>query len=297
MTLDRSEKAQDFLVARFSRLYPAYWTAILVTSAFLFLANGPVEPPSLRQMAVNFTMVHSFFKVPAVDGVYWTLEVELVFYAMALAVFATGLLRRAHLPILAWLALCAFYYSPFWASHVDGRPFSGLAVRLLILEFTPFFAIGILFYRVYRRQGSPAWNYALVAAAYALVLYRWPASVALMIAAACGVLWMVARGGFAPLRFRPLVFFGTISYSLYLVHQKIGYAILTELASRGWAPMARIALATLVAVALATGITFLVERPAMAAIRKRYKARRNLIRGEGVTPIRNRAVAPAASRR
>ena len=285
MTLDRSERPADFLVARFSRLYPAYWTGVIVTSLFLWRAAGPFEPPSAREVAVNFSMVQGFFNVPAVDGVYWTLEVELLFYAMALAVFCTGMLRRAHLPILAWLALCALFYSPLWAAHIAGRPLAGLAVRLLILEYAPFFAIGILFYRIHRKQGSEAWNYALVAAAFALVAARWPVTVSLMIAAACGVLWKVAHGGLRLLRFAPLVFFGTISYSLYLVHQRIGQTVLAALAERGWSPAARLAATTAIAVALAAAVTFLVERPAMRAIRERYRTLRR----------RGRAIAPAHS--
>lgn len=271
MTLDRSERPADFLVARFSRLYPAYWTAILLTSAFLWLAPGPIEPPGASQIAANFTMLQSFFNVPAVDGVYWTLEVELLFYAMALAVFSAGLLRRPQLPILAWLALTALYYSPLWPAYVEGHRFTGLAARLLILEYAPFFALGVVFYRLY--QGAPAWNYALAAAAYALILVKWPFTVSLMIAAACFVLWKVAHGGLALLRFPPLVFAGAISYSLYLVHQKIGHAALIALAQEGWTPAARLAAATLLTVALAAAITFLIERPAMYAIRRRYKAR------------------------
>ena len=285
MTLDRSERPADFLVARFSRLYPAYWTGLIVTSLFLWLAAGPFAPPSTRQIAVNFTMVPGFFKVPAVDGVYWTLEVELLFYAMALAVFCAGMLRRAHLPILAWLALAALFYSPVWAAHIAGRPLAGLAVRLLILEYAPFFAIGILFYRIYRKQGRAAWNYALIVAAFALVAARWPLSVSLMIAAACGVLWKVAHGGLRLLRFAPLVFFGTISYSLYLVHQRIGQTVLADLAGRGWAPPARLAAAATLAVALATAATFLVERPAMRAIRHRYRTLRR--RGQPVAPAQS----------
>lgn len=273
MTLDRSERPADFLVARFSRLYPAYWTAILLTSAFLWLADGTIEPPSARQIAVNFTMLQSFFGVPAVDGVYWTLEVELLFYAMALGVFCAGLLRRPQLPILAWLALSALFYSPLWPAYVEGHRFAGLAARLLILEFAPFFTIGVVFYRLYRGQGAAAWNYALAGAAFGLILLKWPISVSLMIAAVCLVLWKVARGGLSFLRFAPLVFAGTISYSLYLVHQKIGHAVLIALAGEGWSPGVRLAAATLLAVALATAITFLVERPALREIRRRYKAR------------------------
>lgn len=273
MTLDRSERPADFLVARFSRLYPAYWTALLLTSAFLWLANGTIEPPSTRQIAVNFTMLQSFFGVPAVDGVYWTLEVELLFYAMALGIFSAGLLRRPQLPILAWLALSGVFYSPLWPAYVEGHRFAGLAARLLILEFAPFFAIGVVFYRLYRGQGAPAWNYALAGVALALILLKWPIGVSLMIAAACGVLWKVGRGGLSFLRFAPLVFAGTISYSLYLVHQKIGHAVLIALAREGWGPAVRLTAATLLTVALATAVTFLVERPALREIRRRYQAR------------------------
>ncbi len=276
MTLDRSERAADFLFARFSRLYPAYWTAVLLTSASLWLADGPLQPPSSPQVAVNLTMLQGFFSVPAVDGVYWTLEVELLFYALALAAFCTGMLRRAHLPILAWLLLSALFFSPIWADDLQGRRFAGLAARLLVLEFAPFFAIGIVFYRLYRGQGSAAWNYSLIALALGLIAVTQPAAVSLLVAAACGVLWKVAHGGLPLLRFRPLVFIGTISYSLYLLHQKVGYATLLELGARGWGPGARVAATTVAALGLATVVTFLVERPAMRALRSWYRAGRPL---------------------
>src|SRR3954471_5447882 len=50
MTVDRSERAADFVVARFSRLFPAYWTAILITSAVLWLPGRGArqDPPAPR---------------------------------------------------------------------------------------------------------------------------------------------------------------------------------------------------------------------------------------------------------
>ncbi len=272
MTLDRSERPMDFVVARFSRLYPAFWTAVLLTSLVLWLAGGRMEAPSPGRIAANLTMLQEFFGVPSVDGVYWTLEVELLFYALALAVFSAGLLPRAHFLVAGWLALSALlFYSPLGADHADGRSLVGKLSRLLILEYAPFFATGILFYRIHRRQGTDAWNYGLICAALAMIFLNWPLLVALMIAAACGVLWKLDHGGIALLRFRPLVFFGTISYSLYLVHQKIGHAVMIELLRRGWKPLPRVAAATLVAVLLASAMTFLVEQPALQAIRRRYR--------------------------
>jgi peptidoglycan/LPS O-acetylase OafA/YrhL len=283
MTLDRSERAVDFLVARFSRLYPAYWAAILATTALLWALAGPLEPAGARQLAANFTMLHGFFKVPSVDGVYWTLQVELLFYAASLAVFAAGLLRRTHLVALAWLALSALFYSPLWAVHIAGKPFAGLAVELLNLEYAPFFVIGIVFYRVYRREGAASVNYAVIAAALALIFLTQPGPISVLIAAACGVLWSLTRGGLRAMRFRPLVFVGTISYSLYLLHQNIGYAVMLQLVDRGWSPAAATALAACVSLTMATALTFLVECPALHAIRRKYKLLR-----EGARPSRRR---------
>ena len=41
MTLERTRNAMDFVVSRFSRLYPAYWAAMLVTGVVVYLMISP----------------------------------------------------------------------------------------------------------------------------------------------------------------------------------------------------------------------------------------------------------------
>lgn len=272
MTLDRSKTAADFLVARFSRLYPAYWTGVLLTSAVLALAAGPFDAPSAHQVGFNLTMLQEFFHVPSVDGVYWTLEVELLFYALALAVFTTGFMRRLEKPLLAWLLLAAVFASPLWHTHVEHLPFAGALARLLILQFAPFFALGILFHRIHRKEGTPAWNYGLIAFALAIVVLTAPLAMALVTLAGCLVFSKLARGdAIGILRATPLVFLGTISYSLYLVHQKIGQTVMEKMVDDGMTPLAGMIAATALSLALATTLTFLVERPALNGIRDWYR--------------------------
>ena len=79
MTLDRTRSLGDFVVSRVSRLYPAYWAAIILTTAVVNLEGMTEFMRSPFEITVNFTMLQSFVGVRAVDGVYWTLAVELAF--------------------------------------------------------------------------------------------------------------------------------------------------------------------------------------------------------------------------
>ena len=271
MTLDRSKCASDFLVARCSRLYPAYWVAVLLSTFVLAESSGPFDAPTAHQVALNLTMVHGFFHVPSVDGVYWTLEVELLFYALALAVFTTGFLRRLDKPLLVWLALAAFFASPLWDAFTEGVPFSGALAKLLILPYAPFFALGILFHRIYRGEGTRASNYGLIALALAIVMSTAPLPMALITLAGCLAFSRLTRGGIPVLRMRPLVFLGAISYSLYLVHQKIGHIVMAKMIGHGVDPAFGLVAAAVTSICLATALTFLIERPALNAIRDWYK--------------------------
>lgn len=88
----RGKSASAFAVSRATRLLPAFWIAMLLTTGAIALWGDRVGlSVSAPQVAVNGTMVPGLLGVPAVDGVYWTLQFEIEFYA---AVFALLLLRQ-----------------------------------------------------------------------------------------------------------------------------------------------------------------------------------------------------------
>ena len=91
MTLERTRQTADFIVSRFSRLFPAFWAGILVTtSAVTLLGAGSLAQPA-NVILANFTMLQGFLYLPSVDGVYCSLTVELGFYACMLALWRGGL--------------------------------------------------------------------------------------------------------------------------------------------------------------------------------------------------------------
>lgn len=92
-----------FLVSRFVRLWPTFFICLTITTLVINHFGEGAWSVSAWRWLVNFSMVSAYVGVPYVDGVYWTLAFEIVFYAavyLALLAFS-----RIHLWMIhAWLA-------------------------------------------------------------------------------------------------------------------------------------------------------------------------------------------------
>lgn len=271
MTLENTRRPMDFVVSRFSRLYPAYWAAILLTFLAVSSLGLPGEERSLREVFVNLSMLQGFFRVPPVDSAYWTLQVELMFYIVMFCLFRFGLLSRILHLLWAWLGLRFIYLG---AKTFFGIDLSWTAGQVLILQYVPYFALGMAFYLV-RKQGRYfEATLITIAAAWALILWGEPLTVALTTLSFIAVfaLFLARRLDFIAVT--PLIFLGTISYPLYLLHQNIGKALIRRLylmGSDSW--LLNVIVAGVAVILLAAALSFLVEQPAMDWIRSRWKAR------------------------
>jgi peptidoglycan/LPS O-acetylase OafA/YrhL len=270
MTLERTRTLADFAVSRFSRLYPAYWAAMLLTGATVFVAGMNELALSPSAFAANATMLQSFASLPSVDGVYWTLSVELAFYVAMALLWRLRLLGRIEPLLLFWMSL---HWVWRFAPDLLGIEPSWLLGAVLLQQHIPFFAIGIAAYRL-RAGADRRWPAAVIAAALATVAACDGLVEVEVAAITAATLLAVALLGLPPLRFAPFVWLGAISYSLYLLHQYIGFALLGRSEAAGLSPGPAI-LVTLAAILLiASAVTLTVERPALNAIRRRWRARR-----------------------
>ena len=265
MTLERTRRPMDFIVSRFSRLFPAYWAAIAVTTAVVWA--GPLTELRVPPVTVmiNLTMLQGLFGVRSIDGAYWTLLVELSFYAMMFGLYRMKALSRIEWVLVGWIGLKWLWWL------VPGLPYRVGVV--LVQEFIPFFALGICAYRYHAGERTFAAVAPVATFALATVLVIDGAShfaISVMVTAAFGA-FATGRAGW--LAWPPLVWLGGVSYTLYLLHENIGWTVINALETRGVNSNVAALLAVVFVLGLAAAVTQAIERPAMAWIRGRWKHR------------------------
>lgn len=265
MTLENSRSARDFLVSRFSRLYPTYWAAVGLTCAVVAVFGLPGKDVSLRDGLLNLTMLPNLLQAKAVDGAYWTLEIELFFYAAMLTLYLFRQLKNIRPILVAWLALHVLV----WYLNAHGTRTSYLFGHLLILDHIPLFGCGIMLYRLYGHAGeAKAKDVAVLCACLLTIMLVEPLGAWWTPAIGTIVILGLSKGRFAFLSSPALVFVGAISYPLYLLHENIGFVVMRWLYGMTSNSLLVIAITVIAVVGLATLLHEAVEMPALRFIRK-----------------------------
>ncbi|GLW29715.1 hypothetical protein Areg01_26550 [Actinoplanes regularis] len=267
----------DFFTSRVSRLYPAYWVCILITTVVVTLApisgGVPVSgTPGLREIAANLTMLQEPLGVGSIDTVYWTLFVELRFYLLFAALAAFGLTyRRVVLFCAVWMTVAAI------APMLGSRAVEVLAIP----EYAPYFIAGLAAFLIHRFGRSPL-LFGITGFAWLVSVERvigrvgdvnpgfhvpvWPGVVIITLAYAA--LLVIALGWTDRVRWRWLTTAGALTYPFYLLHQRIGYTFVRHAYEATRLPAWVLVLSAIV---LVLGLSWLVyrfvEKPLAARIR------------------------------
>jgi peptidoglycan/LPS O-acetylase OafA/YrhL len=150
--------ANDFLRGRLLRIAPGLWFFATLGFLILVLTNAMEFP------AAAFLLVKSFVLWPIgpwVDGVYWSLTVEVLFYSIVFMLLAGGCFKWLSSFATVWLLLTTLFaltcaVDLFW--HYP-QPFGQLlhtvrdsyASRYLLLTSGPYFLMGLAIYFIYRQ--------------------------------------------------------------------------------------------------------------------------------------------------
>ncbi|WP_334313449.1 acyltransferase family protein [Psychrosphaera algicola] len=262
-TLNRVNKPLDFIVSRVSRLYPAYWCAILITFLIVAFYGLTGREVSSIDALINILMFHGYLKVPHVDGVYWTLTVELTFYFWMFVFYLKSGLGKAE---LVFSVLIGFSILHSIALIDIPKPI----YTIFILKYLPFFTAGICFYKIINGINSFKRNVLVLLFSLLSTVAIYSFKHFLVFAVFYIVFYLALSGRMKFLTFRPFVFFGGISYSLYLIHQNIGYVIINKFYAMQWEPLFAICSSFIFCIIMATLMSEFIEKPFLRYIRDSY---------------------------
>lgn len=138
-----STSSKKFLASRFTRLFPAYWTALLITTVTILLIGDDKFSISIPQFIANLTMVNTLFGQNPIESAYWTLFIELQFYLLVFVVLLfNGLKHFIHVLAGILIVSTVALYFP-WAR--DTNMWIGI-----FPHWSGYFAAGGIFYLIKR---------------------------------------------------------------------------------------------------------------------------------------------------
>jgi peptidoglycan/LPS O-acetylase OafA/YrhL len=269
----------QFAASRISRLYPAYWFAVLTTGALLFADRSGFLGTAWSGLGptgvlANLTMLQPALGIPHVDGVYWTLWVELRFYLLLGLLMLLGLTRNR---VLAFAALWPLVGAFARMAHEQ------LLTEVLLPDYAPFFAIGMLLFLTYREGPSLvpvvalALNLVLAITLTGTSIVPFYAAVAgvnlsptvsgLLIVVMAALMVALTQTPLARVGWRWLTVAGALTYPLYLLHEIWGWEALRVLTPTV-PPYLAVLLVVLAALVVAYLVYRLIERPFGPRMRK-----------------------------
>jgi len=238
-----------FVESRALRLYPAAWTCAVVGLLVAALVHHPI--PDLAQRFLN-----SFFLAPVgpfLATAYWTLPIELAFYALIFVLLLVGAFDRLE-RVAVWLSVLSAAYNVALALQVAGLfawpdlDFGYEWKNMTLLRHGIYFAIGIFIWlwsqRRLSRIGWAAFVIAVTAAPVEItcrtaelveimpvaitLAQAWLAPVLLWVAAVAAIVWSTKwehKLGDPPKALQAIArSIGLATYPLYLLHEQLGEA-------------------------------------------------------------------------
>ncbi len=240
MTLEKCSGFNEFIFRRWLRLFPA----MLICSIFIFLtANYFIERPAglpgyidlipgLTFIEPKWFSIISSIPLNGLEEAFWSLYVEVKFYVFAAFIyFWKGRNKLILALLIAWLfSLSINYLSQYFTNeylHIAHKILNALSFK-----YFGWFSSGASFY-VFHKTKKSQWLYLAIGISIASSIFvkdlnwQW-ATVAFTISSFFA--FSVINKKIQHLLSRKLiVFFGFISYPLYLIHENMMIAIIAKM--------------------------------------------------------------------
>jgi peptidoglycan/LPS O-acetylase OafA/YrhL len=146
MSVESKKSYIDFCYGRFIRLYPIYWIALIITIIAMHSMNLQMFKLNTTNIVVNFTMLQRFLGYIDIDGAYWTLAIELIFYFLIVIILILNKTAKI-IPYFIVLILIIFISRIILSQYFTEQ------IKLIQIiqqfRFLHLFLAGIIFYKIH----------------------------------------------------------------------------------------------------------------------------------------------------
>ncbi len=225
-------KPGHYLVKRARRFYPAFWISMTVSSVVLLIWYSE-EAPGLLQYLANLTMISRLFGVPFVDGVYWSMQCELLFCLICAGLLAVRRTDTVVKILAGWLI------ATIALSFTDGIKALKFMRIITISEYSHDFVGGIILYMASKsvvKKSTAAWMLMLCLINSIMWHGVLTPSTCFFVVTAALIAMLARLDAIVPrdnLIVKAIVWVAAISYPLYLIHEMVGFTIIRHMQAAG----------------------------------------------------------------
>lgn len=286
MSLQKVKTGTDFIINRVSRLYPTYWASVTFTFTAIVLYCLHFGIQGIDQKVIpylgNLTMFQFYLQIEDLDGPYWTLIIEMLFYLSMLILFVKKWLH--HLKAIGIvLSVTAVVCTNFF---FENDTVEWVFKFFPLLQFIPLFFVGTIFYSLYTKKENLPLNYTIIAFCFLCQLLLFSHTglsnkfinkfeYAITLFTYFTLFILLVHGKLKFIVNKTTLFLGKISYCLYLIHQFLSLKIILplffgEYGFNFWVVVFFIDLPVVIAVA--TVITYKIEIPGSQLMKNKLRA-------------------------
>lgn len=217
-----------FAIARAVRLYPAFWICCTLTFLVTTWIGAPRYGASTGQFLANLTLAGGLLGAQPMDGVYWSIFIEIRFYLLVALVLLVKKIDNAEALLASWLVITI---------ALEVWPIGKLRF-LFLTDYASHFISGAVFFHVWKNGTKPRYL-AMIAVAWLLAIqhalkgiatfeakYQTEVSevvVVALISSFYGCFFLTATDRTGALSKINCTTLGATTYPLYLIHQNMGY--------------------------------------------------------------------------
>lgn len=290
MTLEKCKNFKEFILRRWLRLFPGMAiSSVLIFCVAHLVTSWPIAVPRIFDMIPGLTFIDTDIwgilishlggktNINSLDGSFWSLYVEMRFYIIfGLLYFILKKRINKRIPIFILMGINILYIITLNISNVYNIKLIRILLQLINLtgaRYFGWFAIGAMLYLFYAEKKQKDLILAIVFSLISIVflnvnaeiggVVNYLAVIIIVIVFFSTIVWDKLKPIFSN---KFLLFIGSISYPLYLIHENIMLSFIVQLNS--FCPFIPSILLPVIPFAILVAIGYLISKYGEPAFKK-----------------------------